>query len=230
GQAELRRAELDRPLRDVVGVPHRPGAPARGPRGARRGVRRRPGAGRGQGRRGARRLRPRRHARRRRLDGLDPRAGHRVAAGHVLGAAAHGARPRVHAGLVDVGAAPPRGVQQEPRAGVHRGGGAQGLPLPVPVRPLLRVVPAARRGASRDARGARQGRPRLRRRPRQHRAGVRAGRLRVDPRLRGRRARPHRRPHARPARHRRPAPRPRGDPLLHRTARLAGTARHRAAL
>ena len=51
----------------------------------------------GQGRRRARGLRPRGHACRRRLDGLDPRAGHRVAAGHLLRAAAHGAGPRVDA-------------------------------------------------------------------------------------------------------------------------------------
>ncbi len=41
-----------------------------------------------------------------------------------------------------------------------------------------------------------------------------AGRLRVDPRLRGRRAVPHRRPHAPPARLRGPHARPRGGPVL----------------
>src|SRR5690606_40887581 len=60
-------------------------------------------------------------------------------------------------------------------------------------------------------------------------------RLRVDPRLRGRRTAPHRRPDAPPARLRGPAPRPRGDPVLHgppqahrRTGRLPGLITRRA--
>ena len=47
-------------------------------------------------------------------------------------------------------------------------------------------------------------------------ARVRPRRLRVDPRVRGRRAAPHRRPHARPARHRGPQARARGGAVLHR--------------
>jgi hypothetical protein len=50
---------------------------------------------------------------------------------------------------------------------------------------------------------------------RQHRRVVRAGRLRVDPGVRGQGALSHRRPHARAARHRSTASRPRGDPVLH---------------
>ena len=44
-----------------------------------------------------------------------------------------------------------------------------------PVRAVLRVVPAARRGTPPHARRARHGRPRVQGRARQHRAGVRAG-------------------------------------------------------
>ena len=49
------------------------------------------------------------------------------------------------AGLVAAGAAPAGRVQQGPRAGVHGRRGAVGVPVRLPVRPLLRVVPAARR-------------------------------------------------------------------------------------
>ena len=55
-----------------------------------------------------------------------------------------------------------------------------------------------------DAGRARADGARLPRRARQHRGVVRARRLRVDPRLRGRRAAPHRRPDAAPARRPRP--------------------------
>ena len=79
------------------------------------------------------------------------------------------------------------------------------LRLRLPVRALLRVVPAARRRAARAAGRARQDGPRLPRRPGQHGRVVRARRLRVDAGLRGRRAAPHRRPDAPPARRPRPA-------------------------
>ena len=92
----------------------------------------------------------------------------------------------------------------------------------VPVRALVRLVRAARGRPPPDARRARPGGPRVRRRARQHRLGVRARRLRVDPRVRGARAAPDRRPHARPARHRRPPARARGGAVLHRPARDAG--------
>ncbi len=68
--------------------------------------------------------------------------------------------------------------------------------LRLPVRAVLRVVPAARRGAARHAQGARHAGASLPRRAGQHGRVVRARRLRVDPRLRGRRPLPHRRPDA----------------------------------
>jgi len=60
---------------------------------------------------------------------------------------------------------------------------------------------------------------RLRRRARQHGLELRARRLRVDAGLRGRRAPPHRRPDAPPARRHRPPARPRGGAVLHRRPR-----------
>src|SRR6476646_6151280 len=48
-----------------------------------------------------------------------------------------------HAGVEPGGAARSRGVQQEPRARVRRGGGAAGLPVRLPVRPVAGLVPAA---------------------------------------------------------------------------------------
>ena len=68
------------------------------------------------------------------------------------------------AGLVADGAAPAGRVQQEPRPGVPGRRGGAGLRLRLPVRPLLRVVPAARRRAPGDARRARQDGARLSRR------------------------------------------------------------------
>src|SRR4029079_3444752 len=60
----------------------------------------------------------------------------------------------------------------------------------------------------------------------QHRARVRVGGLRVDPRLRGPRTASHRRPDARPARHGRAQACPGGDAFLHRPPRgCRGTGR-----
>ena len=95
---------------------------------------------------------------------------------------------RLRAGLVADGAAPPGGVQQEPHPGVPGRRGARALRLRLPVRAVLRVVPAARRGAPRDARRARPDGARLPRRARQHGRVVRARRLRVAAGVRGRRA------------------------------------------
>ncbi len=55
----------------------------------------------------------------------------------------------LRAGLVADGAAPPGRVQQEPHPGVPGRRGAARLRLRLPVRALVRVVPAARRGAAR---------------------------------------------------------------------------------
>ena len=51
----------------------------------------------------------------------------------------------VRAGVVRDGAAPARRVQQGPHPRVPRRGGAEGLRLRLPLRPLLRVVPARTR-------------------------------------------------------------------------------------
>ena len=85
----------------------------------------------------------------------------------------------------------------------------------LPLRALLRLVPAARRGPPQDARRPRQDGPRLPRRARQHRGVVLARRLRMAARLRGGRAVPHRRPDASSACLRGPHARPRGGPVLH---------------
>ena len=107
---------------------------------------------------------------------------------------------RLEPGLVTGRAAPAGGVQQEPHPGVPgRRGGAR-LRLRLPVRALLRVVPPRGLRAPPDARRARPDGARVRRRPGQHRGQLRPRRLRVDAGLRGRRAAPHRRPDAPPAR------------------------------
>ena len=90
--------------------------------------------------------------------------------------------------------------------------------LRLPVRALLRLVPAGRQGAARHAGGARARGPRLPRRPRQHRRLVRAGRLRVGAGVRGRRAAPHRRPHAELRGVEGADARARGGAVLHRAA------------
>ena len=69
-------------------------------------------------------------------------------------------RPSPRPGLEPVRAAPAGGVQQGPRPGVHGRRGAARLRLRLPVRAVLRVVPAARRGAPRDAGRARPDGPR----------------------------------------------------------------------
>ena len=63
------------------------------------------------------------------------------------------------AGVVADGAAPAGGVQQQPHPGVPRRRGAAPLRLRLPVRAVLRVVPAARRGAPGHARRARHAWP-----------------------------------------------------------------------
>ena len=67
-----------------------------------------------------------------------------------------------------------------------KGDAAEDVPVRLPVRADARVVPAASRGARRAARRARRCRPRVPRRPREHDERVRAGRLGVDPGVRGR--------------------------------------------
>ena len=136
---------------------------------------------------------------RRRPHGLVARRDPGGAAGGLHPAAPHRARPAPRPGVVADGAAPPGGVQPQPHPGVPGRRGAAPLRLRLPVRAVLRVVPAARRGAPVHARRAREDGPRLPRRAGQHRRLVRARRLRVDARLRGRRAAPHRRPDARAA-------------------------------
>ena len=121
-------------LDDTLGGDARPRQ--RGRRGreavrrARRGRRRRP-----------RCVRRRRPARRRRPDGLVARRHVRGAAGGLPPLPSYGVRPPPRAGLVADGAAPPGGVQQEPRAGVPGRRGAEGARLRLPVRAVLRVVP-----------------------------------------------------------------------------------------
>ena len=98
---------------------------------------------------GPRHLRRRGPAGRRRPDGLVARRDGRGAAGGLHPAAPHRAGPAPRPGLVADGAAPAGRVQQEPHPGVPGRRGAAPLRLRLPVRPLLRVVPAARRGAPR---------------------------------------------------------------------------------
>ncbi|CAK7280100.1 hypothetical protein SGPA1_10878 [Streptomyces misionensis JCM 4497] len=187
--------------------------------GRPRGLRRRgPGAvrpARSQGRDHPRHVRPVRHAGRRGPDDLVARREQRPAPGGVQPLPPHQAGPRAGAGVVQHGAAPPGRVQPLAHPGVPRRRDAPRLRERLPLRALLRLVPAARRGPPPHARRPRQDGPRLPGRARQHRRLVLARRLRVDPRLRGQRAGPHRRPDAPPARLRGPDARPRGDPVLH---------------
>ena len=116
-------------------------------RAGRRGRRpARPAGGQGRGR--ARLLRRLRAARRRRLHGLVARPSRRdrcrrPTTGCRRTALGRSLRPV----WSNVGAAPAGRVQQGPHPGVHGRRGAARLPLRVPVRALLRLVPAARRGA-----------------------------------------------------------------------------------
>ena len=199
------RDQRDGPLHRVVGVPQRAPPRRRRPQPARGRGRAADRRARRQGRRGARHLRRLRAARRRRPDDLVARTDGRRAAGGLLPVPPHPAGRPPGTDVVEHGAAPPGRVQQEPRPGVPRRRDPEGLRLRLPVRPLLRVVPAARRRAARPAGRARAAGSRLPRRARQHGLVVRARRLRVDPRLRGRRAAPDRRPDAASARRRRPA-------------------------
>ena len=123
---------------------------------------------------------------------------------------------RQRAGVVGDGVASSGRVQQEPHTRVRSGGGAARVRQRVPVCPLVRVVPARPRGAPPDARRARHDGPGLPRCQGQHRPVFLAQRLRVDPRLRGRRAVPDRGPDASPARFGRPQAHPGRDPVLHR--------------
>ncbi len=116
-----------------------------------------------------------------------------------------GGRSRAGAGVVADGPAPPSRVQQEPRACVPCRRARARLHLRVSLRPLVRVVLAARRGAPRAACRARSDGSRVPRCARQHGVLVRPRRLRVDPRLRSRRAAPDRGPDASLARVTRPA-------------------------
>ena len=91
-------------------------------------------------------------------------------------------------------------VQQGPHPRVPRGRGAEELHLRLPLRPLVRVVPPRPGRAQEDDGRARHDGARIPGRAGQHdSAAFRAERLRVDARLRGRRAPPDRRPHASPA-------------------------------
>ena len=98
------------------------------------------------------------------------------------------------------------------------GQGAAGVAVRLPVRALLRVVPAPRGGAPAHAHRARHEGPRLRGRALQHRRVVRPRRLRVGARPGVARAARPRRHDARHALHRRASSRARGDPVLHRVA------------
>ena len=79
---------------------------------------------------------------------------------------AFGAPPR--AGVVADGAAPAGGVQQEPRPGVPRRRGAARLRVRLPVRALLRVVPARGRPSAAGCSPSTADGARLPRRARQH--------------------------------------------------------------
>src|SRR6266702_1560308 len=85
--------------------------------------------------------------------------------------------PGQRAGLVGDGAAPAGRVQQGPRPRLPRRGGTARLCVRVPVRPVLRVVPAGPGGAPGDARRARHDGPRVPRRPREHGRLLRPERL-----------------------------------------------------
>ena len=128
----------------LVGLPAGPvdrrrrSAPARG-RG-HRAVR----AARREGRDRPRYLRRERPAGRRRPDGVVARSDGRGFAGRLQPAAAHrpGAAPRP--GLVRHGAAPSGRVQPQPHPGLSSRGGTAALRVRLPVRTVVRVVPAAR--------------------------------------------------------------------------------------
>ncbi|CAA9210105.1 MAG: Coproheme decarboxylase HemQ (no EC), partial [uncultured Blastococcus sp.] len=214
------RAQRQHPVHDVVGVPAGQAARGRGAPARRRRGRRPVRGARRQGRRRPRDVRRRRAAGRCRSHGLVARRVARRPAGGLHPAAPHHAGPPPRPGVVADGAAPAGGVQPQPHPGLPRRRGAAPLPVRLPVRAVLRVVPAARRGAAGHAQGARHAGPRLPRRAGQHRGGVRPGRLRVDARLRGRGAAPDRRPHARAAGQPGTPARPRGGAVLHRHAQV----------
>ena len=155
------------PLHPVVGVPAARRA-AGGPHRLRRRGRGAVRAARRQGRHGARHVRRLRAAGRRGRHDLVARGDLRRPPGGVQPLPPHPARPRPGAGVVEHGAAPPGRVQQVAHPGVPRGRGAARLRQRLPLRPLLRVVPAARRGPPPDARRPRQDGARLPRRARQH--------------------------------------------------------------
>ena len=163
------RTERDHPLHDVVGVPGCEPAAAR----------RRPERGRARSRRSSTSWPARTSSSAACYDVAGLRADadlmvwwhaetDRGAAGGLRRLRRTSAGPAPEPGLVADGAAPAGRVQQEPHPGVPGRRGAAPLRLRLPVRALLRVVPAARRGAPRHARRARQMAPRLPRRAGQH--------------------------------------------------------------
>ena len=125
----------------------------------------------------------------------------RGAAGGVPPVPPHRVRPPARAGLVADGAAPPGRVQQEPHAGVPRRRGA--ARRHVCVYPFVRsyewylLEDAERRRLLAEHGKMARDYPDVRANTV---AQLRARRLRVDPGVRGRRAAPHRRPDAAPAR------------------------------
>ena len=127
-----------------------------------------------QGRHRPRHLRRQRAAGGRRSDDLVACAVRRRAAGGLQPIPPNPARAPPPTGVVVDGAASAGGVQQEPRPGFPRRRAAACVCLRVPVRAVLRVVPAARRRAARAARRARPDGPRVPRRAREHRRVVRA--------------------------------------------------------
>src|ERR1700723_1468238 len=90
------------------------------------------------------------------------------------------------AGVERDGAAPPGRVKQEPHPRLPGRGGAEELRLRLPLRQGLRVVPDRGVGATPDAVRARHEGQGVPGRAAQHGVELRAGRLRVDARVRGR--------------------------------------------
>ena len=187
------------PIHDVVGVRRRPPAGGCRPRGLAAEVEELLAELQAEGRRRPRHVRRLGAAGRRRPHGLVARAGDRVAAGGVPGPA----RTALGAGCARSGP-PPRSTG---RPSSTRGTSRRSWPA----RSRARTCACTRSCAPTTGTCCRtpsvaacswstDGGARVPRRPREHGLVVRAGRLRVGAGVRGRRAAPDRRPHARAAR------------------------------